>query len=98
MHSLTSTVSVQRLLGRNDQTAHWPPDRKSQGCVQFCKNNLDICCLCQCIFAYLYKLLQIMSQQHAKEKLKEFGKCMSWTPHKPHFKDRADSSSFSDLG
>lgn len=67
-------------------------------CVQFCKNNLDICCLCQCIFAYLYKLLQIMSQQHAKEKLKEFGKCMSWTPHKPHFKDRADSSSFSDLG
>lgn len=31
MHSLTSTVSVQRPLGRNDQTAHWPPDRKSQG-------------------------------------------------------------------
>ena len=56
MHPLTSTVSVQRPLGRNDQTAHWPPKRKSQSCGQFSKNNLDICCLCQCIFAYLHRL------------------------------------------
>jgi hypothetical protein len=53
MHSLTSTVSVQRPLGRNDQTAHWPPDRKSQGWV-VCNSARTIWTSAVCVNASLH--------------------------------------------